>query len=77
MAVSPERAGTFNGINKPAGEVRSLMPGYRRIWVVGRAPSAHVSSPAIRGEGELLMSGYTLIAERQFKGILVTLWLRR
>ncbi len=77
MAVSPEEAGTFNGINKPFPVVRSLMLTYERIWVVGRAPSAHVSSPAIRGEGELLMSRYTCIAGRQFKGIVVTLWLRR
>jgi mannosyltransferase len=77
MAVSPEKAGTYNGINKPFPVVRSLMLTYQRIWVVGRAPSAHVKSPAIRGEGELLMSGYTRIAYRHFRGIVVTLWLRR
>ncbi len=77
MAVSPEQAGTYNGINKPFPVVRSLMLTYRRIWVVGRAPSTHVLSPAIRGEGELLMSGYTRIAYRHFRGIVVTLWLRR
>jgi mannosyltransferase len=77
MAVSPERSGTFNGINKPFPVVRALMLTYRRIWVVGRAPSAHVTSPAIRGEGELLMSQYTRIADRHFKGMVVTLWLRR
>jgi mannosyltransferase len=77
MEVSPQRSGTYNGVNKPLGEVRSLMLTYRRIWVVGRAPSAHVSSPAIRGEGELLTSRYTRIADRHFRGIVVTLWLRR
>jgi mannosyltransferase len=77
MSVSPAQSGTFNGFNKPFPAVRSLMLTYRRIWAVGRAPSAHVSSPAIRGEGELLMSRFTLIAERHFKGIVVTLWLRR
>jgi mannosyltransferase len=77
MAVSPETSGTYNGVSKPFPVVRSLMLSYRRIWVVGRAPSAHVSSPAIRGEGELLMSRYTCVAERRFKGIVVTLWLRR
>ncbi len=77
MAVSPEKAGNYNGINKPFPVVRSLMLTYRRIWVVGRAPSAHVSSPAIRAEGELLMKSYTRIADRHFKGMIVTLWLRR
>ena len=50
---------------------------YRRIWVVGQYPSAHVSAPAIRGESELLMSRFTLVAKRHFKGMEVTLWLRR
>ena len=77
IAVSPEKAGNYNGINKPPAVVRSLMLTYRRIWVVGRAPSAHVSSPAIRAEGELLMNSYTRIADRHFKGMVVTLWLRR
>ena len=77
MAVSPVQAGSYNGVNKPFPEVRSLMLTYRRIWVVGQAPSAHVSAPAIRGEGELLMSRFTRIAERHFKGMVVTLWLRR
>ena len=77
MAVSPAQAGTYNGINKPLPEVRSLMLTYRRIWVVGNYPSAHVSAPAIRGESELLLSRFTLVARRHFKGMEVTLWLRR
>jgi mannosyltransferase len=77
MAKSPAQVGNFNGINKPLPEIRSLMLTYQRIWVVGRAPSAHVSSPAIRSEGELLLSRFQLIAKRHFKGMVVTLWLRR
>jgi mannosyltransferase len=77
LAISPERSGTYNGINKPFPVVRSLMLTYRRIWVVGRAPSAHVTSPAIRGEGELLMNRFTRIALRHFKGMVVTLWVQR
>jgi hypothetical protein len=45
--------------------------------VVGRAPSMRVTSPAIRGEGELLMSDYTRIFYHHYRGIVVTLWLRR
>jgi mannosyltransferase len=77
MAVSPERAGTYNGINKPYPEVLSLMPSYHRIWVVGRAPSARVTSPAIRAEGALLTSEYTRIFYHHYRGIVVTLWVRR
>jgi len=76
MAVSPARSATLNGFDKPFAVVRPHMLTYRRIWVVGRAPSARVSNPAIRAEGELLMSRYTLISERKFKGMVVTLWLR-
>ncbi|HEX3922263.1 MAG TPA: glycosyltransferase family 39 protein [Streptosporangiaceae bacterium] len=77
LAMSPARSGTLNGHNKPVSQIRPLMLGYHRIWVVGRAPSAQVSSPAIRGEGELLMSRFRLALERHFKGIVVTLWIQR
>jgi mannosyltransferase len=77
MAVSPARSGTLNGFNKPFAVVRPLMLTYQRIWVVGRAPSAHVAAPAIRDEGELLMSRFRLAAQRHFKGLVVTLWIRR
>jgi mannosyltransferase len=77
MAVSPAKSATLNGLDKPFAVVRPLMLSYQRIWVVGRAPSAHVANPAIRSEGELLMSRYTRIAERKFKGMVVTLWVRR
>jgi mannosyltransferase len=77
MAVSPAQSGTLNGFDKPFAVVRPLMLSYQRIWVVGRAPSARVSSPAIRDEGELLMSRFRLAVERHFKGLVVTLWLRR
>ena len=77
MAVSPQKSGTLNGFDKPLPVVRSLMLTYRRIWVVGTPPSAHASSPVLRGEGELLMSRFTRIAERHFRGIVVTFWVRR
>jgi hypothetical protein len=36
-----------------------------------------VSGAAVRAEGELLMRRFTLITERHFKGMVVTLWQRR
>jgi mannosyltransferase len=77
LAVSPARAGTLNGYNKPFSDIRPLMLSYHRIWVVGRVPSATVSSPAIRGEGEVLISRFRLALERHFKGMVVTLWIQR
>jgi mannosyltransferase len=77
MAVSPQKSGTLNGFDKPFSVVGPLMLAYQRIWVIGRAPSARVTSPAIRAEGELLMSRFTQIADQKFKGVVVTLWQRR
>jgi mannosyltransferase len=76
MAVSPQRAGTFNGVDKPFAAVRPVMLGYQRIWVFGRVPSAGVADPDIRAEGELLLSRYRLATERHYKNITVTLWVR-
>ncbi len=77
MAVSPQKSATLNGFDKPFSAVGPLMLTYQRIWVVGRAPSARVTNPAIRAEGKLLLSRYTRIAEDKFRGMIVTLWLRR
>jgi mannosyltransferase len=77
LAVTPQKSGTLNGFNKPFSVVGPLMLTYQRIWVVGRAPSARVSSPAIRAEGELLMSRFRLVVERKYRGVVVTLWQQR
>ena len=60
MAVSPQTVGHAQRLRQAvrAGAARSCST-YQRIWVVGRAPSAHVSSASIRAEGELLMSRFT------------------
>jgi mannosyltransferase len=76
MAVSPVKSATLNGFDKPFAAVRPIMLTYRRIWVIGRTPSEHVSNPTIRAEGKLLMNDYTLLAERHFNGMIVTLWQR-
>jgi mannosyltransferase len=77
MAVSPPQAGNFNGRNKPFVLIRPLMLEHRRIWVVGRMPSAQLASPPIRAESLVLEHHFALVTERQFRGIVVTLWLRR
>ena len=77
MAQSPAAAGNFQGRDKPAAAVQSLMAGYQRIWVVGRSPFAHLTTGPVRAEDTVLRSHFTLSAKRHFKGIFVTLWVRR
>jgi mannosyltransferase len=77
MSVSPARSATLNGFDKKFSAVRPIMLRYDRIWVVGRAPSAYVANASIRAEGELLISRYTRVAYRKFRGMVVTLWVQR
>jgi mannosyltransferase len=77
QAASPLQVGNFQGRDKPADVTLPLMPGYRRIWVFGTRPSLRRPEAALRAESAVLLRRYTLIAQRQFHGILVTLWQRR
>ena len=77
MAQSPAAVGNFQGRDKPVGTVQSLMTGYQRIWVLGRSPSAHLTAGPVRAEDAVLTSHFSLAAQRHFKGIFVTLWVRR
>jgi mannosyltransferase len=77
LAVPPAQAGNFQGRDKPFEITGPLMLEHRRIWVIGRSPSALLSAEPIREESMLLMRHFSLIAKRHFRGIVVTLWLRR
>jgi hypothetical protein len=77
MAVSPQRAGNFNGVDKTFAAVEPVMLSYDRIWVLGRLPSAGASNLAIRDEGELLLSDYRPLLEHQYKGMILSLWQKR
>jgi mannosyltransferase len=77
QAQSPAAAGNFQGRDQPVAAVQSLMTGYQRIWVVGRSPLAHLTAGPVRAEDAVLTSHFSLAAKRQFKGIVVTLWVRR
>jgi mannosyltransferase len=77
LAQSPAAAGNFQGRDKPVAAVQSLMTGYQRIWVVGRSPLAHFTAGPVRAEDAVLTSHFSLAAKRHFKGISVTLWVRR
>jgi mannosyltransferase len=77
MAKSPQQVGTFNGTDKRLPVIESLIPGYQRIWTVGNAPSAGLSSLQMRQESLVLIHDFRLVDTRQFKGMAVTLWVRQ
>ena len=57
--------------------IRPLMLSQLRIWVVGRRPSGSLPTVLLRKESQVLASDFTKVAQRHFRGIFVTLWLRR
>ena len=77
QAVSPLRAGNFQGRDKPFAATLPLMLGRRRVWVFGLRPSRRDPPGLLREESMVLLSRFTLIGEHRFHGILVTLWQRR
>ncbi len=77
QAASPLQVGNFQGRDKPVGVTLPLMLGYRRIWVYGARPSLRRPEAELRAESAALLRRYALVRQRQFHGILVTLWQRR
>ncbi len=77
MAVSPQQAGTLQGSDKSFEVVGPLMLSYPRIWVVGSKPSASLPTALLRKESFVLARDFAKAGERRFRGIFVTLWLRR
>ena len=77
QAASPQQAGTFRGTDKPFAILRPLLLERRRIWVVGMAPSPRLPATLLRQQSVALIRYFTLVRERRFKGIDVTLWVRR
>ena len=76
VAVTPMRAGNFRGTDKSFSATRPLMLRYRRIWVLGARPSAALGG-MFGPESAVLTSDFSLAASRRFRGIVVTLWVRR
>ena len=77
LAKSPAEAGNFHGRDKPVTAVENLILGHQRIWVMSRFPSVQLAAGPVRAEDILLRSHFALSATRHFKGIAVTLWVRR
>ena len=77
MAQSPQQAGSFRGRDKQFPAVHPLMLDHQRIWVIGHVPSPGLPDPLLRAESVVLKQQFRQVAERRFKGIVVTLWQRR
>jgi mannosyltransferase len=77
VAQTPLQAGTFRGTDKPFAVAGPLMLRYQRIWVLGSRPSAQLPAGLLRQQSQLLEQHFTLATVRRFRGIVVTLWLRR
>jgi mannosyltransferase len=77
VAVTPLQAGDFRGTDKPFSLTRPLMLRYRRIWVVGMAPSESLAPGMFQQESVVLETDFSLAATRHFRGMVVTLWIRR
>jgi mannosyltransferase len=77
LAVPPVAAASYKGIDKPFPTIRPLMLRHRRIWVIGRNPSRRQLAGLPREESLLLLHDYTRVVERGYKGMRLTLWIRR
>jgi mannosyltransferase len=77
QALSPVQSGDFRGTDKPIAAVRPLLLQHRRIWVVGRRPSSSLPTALLRQQSQVLARYFTRVQQRHFRGIYVTLWLRR
>jgi hypothetical protein len=76
-AKTPTQAGDFRGVDKTFAQTLPLMLRYQRIWVVGDQPSATLPTALLRSESQTLAQDFTMAGIQHFRGITVTLWLRR
>jgi len=76
LAVSPVVA-PYQGTNKALPAVLSLMLARQRIWVIGDMPSPSLPAGALRQESQVLLRDFTRLKTRGYRGMWLTLWVRR
>jgi mannosyltransferase len=76
LAVPP-LAAPYRGINKPLPAVLSLMLARRRIWVLGDVPSPALPAGPMRAESQVLLQDFIRLTARSYRGMWLTLWVRR
>jgi hypothetical protein len=64
-------------VDKSFAQTLPLMLRYQRIWVVGDQPSATLPAGLLRSESETLAKQFSMTDIQHFRGITVTLWVRR
>jgi mannosyltransferase len=77
LAVSPAATASYLGANKPFTAIRPLMLDHQRIWVIGYLPSPLLQAGTLRDESLLLQRDFRRAVVRSYKGIWLTLWVRR
>jgi mannosyltransferase len=77
LAVPPAAAASFRGIDKPVGAAIPLILRHPRIWVIGYRPSPRLPAELLRDESLVLQDYFTPVVVRRYKGIWLTLWIRR
>jgi mannosyltransferase len=77
LAVPPAATASYLGANKPFAAVRPLMLSHRRIWVIGYRPSPGLPAGLLREESRLLRHDFRRVVVRGYRGIWLTLWVRR
>jgi mannosyltransferase len=78
VTQTPMQAGNFRGTDKPFSVTGPLMLDYPRIWVIGAgAPSVRLQPLLLTRESQVLQSHFSLAARRHYRGITLTLWVRR
>ncbi len=76
LDVSPLLA-PYQGINKPFSAIYPLMLAHRRIWVIGYVPSPALPAGTMRQESQVLLRDFTRVKQRGYRGMWLTLWIRR
>ena len=76
-AETPTQAGDFRGVDKSFAQTLPLMLRYHRIWVVGDQPATSLPTALLRAESKALISNFIMVVDQHFRGITVTLWIRR
>jgi mannosyltransferase len=77
MAVSPQQAGNFRGLDKPFNLIEPLMRQHERIWVISARKSLQPPPGRYRSESAELRADFSPVLTRRFRGMIVTLWVRR
>ena len=67
----------YRGADKPLSAIIPLMLARRRIWVIGCLPSPALPAGPVRAESQVLLQDFIRVTARSYRGMWLTLWVRR